>query len=84
MWCGAGIGAPLSCLRRLPGNAGSMPASFGEDGVPPGMRYPSASKRCTDSGFAVMNSRALASISSGVAATSSTRPTPTASAGLYR
>ena len=38
MWCGAGIGAPLSCLRRFAGNAGSMPASFGDDGVPPGIR----------------------------------------------
>ncbi|MGN6129718.1 MAG: enoyl-CoA hydratase-related protein [Nocardioidaceae bacterium] len=35
---GAGIGAPLSCLRRFAGNAGSMPASFGLDGVPPGIR----------------------------------------------
>ena len=24
MWCGAGIGAPLSCFFRLPGKAGSM------------------------------------------------------------
>ena len=35
---GAGSGAPLSCLRRLAGNAGSTAASFGVDGVPPGMR----------------------------------------------
>jgi len=27
MWCGAGIGAPLSCLRRLAGNAGRFAAN---------------------------------------------------------
>ena len=37
MWCGAGIGAPLICLRRLAGNAGSTAANFGLLGVPPGI-----------------------------------------------
>ena len=37
-WCGAGIGAPLSCLRRLAGKAGRVAASFGVAGVPPGIR----------------------------------------------
>ena len=36
---GAGIGAPLSVLRRFAGNAGSIAASAGVDGVPPGIRY---------------------------------------------
>jgi hypothetical protein len=34
---GAGYGAPLSCLRRFAGKAGRNAASFGEDGVPPGI-----------------------------------------------
>ncbi len=34
---GAGYGAPLSCLRRFAGNAGRNAASFGDDGVPPGI-----------------------------------------------
>ena len=34
---GAGIGAPLSCLRRLAGKAGRLAANFGTDGVPPGI-----------------------------------------------
>ena len=34
---GAGIGAPLTCLRRLAGKAGSIIASLGLDGVPPGI-----------------------------------------------
>ena len=34
---GAGMGAPLSCLRRFAGNAGRTAASFGVDGVPPGI-----------------------------------------------
>ena len=38
MASGAGIGAPLSCLRRLAGKAGSTAANLGLDGVPPGMR----------------------------------------------
>ena len=52
MWCGAGIGAPFSCLRRLAGNAGSIAASFGVAGVPPGILYPLTSHGCTGSGFA--------------------------------
>ncbi len=34
---GAGIGAPLSCLRRFAGNAGRLAANAGVDGVPPGI-----------------------------------------------
>ena len=34
---GAGYGAPFSCLRRFAGKAGRNAASFGEDGVPPGI-----------------------------------------------
>ena len=34
---GAGIGAPLSCLRSRAGNDGRMAASAGEAGVPPGI-----------------------------------------------
>nr|VTO99413.1 hypothetical protein BIN_B_01924 [Mycobacterium kansasii] len=34
---GAGIGAPLSCLRSSAGNDGRMDANPGDDGVPPGI-----------------------------------------------
>ena len=34
---GAGKLAPFSCLRRFDGNAGRFWASFGFDGVPPGI-----------------------------------------------
>ncbi len=34
---GAGIGAPLSCLRSSDGNDGRMAASPGDEGVPPGI-----------------------------------------------
>ena len=34
---GAGIGAPLSCLRSNAGNDGRMAAKPGDDGVPPGI-----------------------------------------------
>ena len=37
MASGAGIGAPLICLRKLAGNAGSIMASLGLLGVPPGI-----------------------------------------------
>ena len=37
MLYGAGIGAFLSCLRRLAGNAGRFAANVGVDGVPPGI-----------------------------------------------
>ncbi len=37
MWCGAGIGAPLSCLRRFAGKAGRFAANAGVIGVPPGI-----------------------------------------------
>ena len=52
MWWGAGIGAPLTCLRRLAGNAGSIAASFGLDGVPPGILWPLTSHGWTGSGLA--------------------------------
>ncbi len=43
---GAGMGAPLSVLRRLAGNAGSIAANAGVDGVPPGIRYFGWSQGC--------------------------------------
>ncbi len=81
---GAGIGAPLRVLRRLAGNAGSIAANAGVDGVPPGMRYFGWSQGCFASGLAAIHARALSSISSGVDASSSTIPTSRAFAGLCR
>ena len=82
---GAGIGAPLSVLRRLAGNAGSIAASAGVDGVPPGIRYFGWSQGCVGlAGSAAIHARALSSISSGVDASSSTIPTSRAFAGLCR
>ena len=81
---GAGIGAPLRVLRRLAGNAGSTAASAGVDGVPPGILYFGWSQGCTASGFATIQARALASISSADEASSSTIPTSTAFAGPSR
>jgi hypothetical protein len=81
---GAGIGAPLSVLRRLAGNAGSTAASAGVDGVPPGILYFGWSQGWEASGWAAIHARALSSISSGVAASSSTIPTSRAFAGLCR
>ena len=37
---GAGIGAPLSCFRSMAGIAGSIAATLGDVGAPPGRRKP--------------------------------------------
>ena len=81
---GAGIGAPLSVLRRLAGNAGSIEASDGVAGVPPGILYLGWSQGCLASGLAAIQARASSSTSSGEDASSSTIPTSRAFAGLCR
>ena len=81
---GPGMGAPVSCLRRLAGKAGRIAASLGCDGVPPGTLKPGLSQGCAASGLAAIQALAFSSISSGVDASSSTIPISRAFAGLCR
>ena len=84
MWCGAGIGAPLICLRRFAGNAGRLAANAGVIGVPPGILYPLTSQGCTASRFDSAHVLAAWMSSSGVLTSSSTTPAASASFGLRR
>jgi hypothetical protein len=71
-------------LRSVAGNIGSIAASDGVDGEPPGILKPLRSQGCAASGFAAIQAFAAASSSSGVATTSSTMPSSFACAGRSR
>jgi hypothetical protein len=62
---GPGIGAPLICLRRFAGKAGSIAANLGFDGVPPGILYPLTSQGCEASGLALIHAFAAGINSAG-------------------
>ena len=80
---GAGIGAPLSCLRRFAGNAGRFAANAGDAGVPPGILKPFLSQGCTPpSGLALIHALAAGTSSSMLPTISSIRPISFALAGL--
>ncbi len=81
---GAGIGAPLICLRRFAGNAGRFIANAGVEGLPPGILKPLTSQGATAFGFSAIHARARLIISSGVSTASCASPTSTAARGLYR
>jgi hypothetical protein len=81
---GAGYGAPFSCLRRFAGNAGRNAASFGDDGVPPGILYPSRSQGCLASPSKFLTQLYAVSSSWSLGTTSSITPTDRACAGFIR
>ena len=89
MFTGAGMFAPLSCLRRFAGNAGRFAANDGVDGVPPGILYfLSVSHGCPigspDAAFSAIHRFAAGMRSSALRTISSTSPSSLASAGLKR
>ena len=78
---GAGIGAPLTCLVTLAGKLGSIAASAGVDGVPPGILKPLRSHGWVASGFSAIQALA-ASTSWSAGTTSSMRPISLAASAL--
>src|SRR5690606_23142980 len=82
---GAGMLAPLSCLRRFAGKAGRLAAKAGVAGVPPGILKPFLSQGCTPaSGLALIHALAAGISSSTEPTSSSTRPISLAFFGLLR